>query len=86
MPMQNLEISVSFASIMGAIGSIVGGYIIWSAKRLIANLDNTVEELKNEMKDRCAKHEERLADHDRCLTRIVTHHQLNHNQHIECDL
>jgi len=84
--MPNVEISVSFASIMGAIGSVVGGYVLWSAKKLLANLENTIAELKDDMNTRCKAHEDRLADHERCLTKVVTHHQLNHDQHIECRL
>jgi len=83
--MQTLNISVSFASIMGAIGTIVGGYILWSAKKLLANLENSIAEMKEDMGSRCKDHEERLAAHELCLTKIATHHAINHGQHIECD-
>ena len=83
--MQNVEISVSFASLMGAVGTVVGGYIIWSAKKLIGNLENMVTDMKEEMQERCKEHEERLVDHERCLIKIVTNHERNHGQHIGCE-
>jgi hypothetical protein len=70
---------------MGAIGTIVGGYILWSAKKLLANLENSIAEMKEEMTSRCKEHEERLTAHESCLIKIVTLHERNHDQHIGCD-
>ena len=78
--MQSIELSISFAAIMGGIGAVAGGYIVWSAKKLLTNIENSV----GEVKDYLDEHEDRLSKHEICLARIVTHHDCNHGQRIEC--
>lgn len=75
-----LQVTVGIGEVVATIASLVGSYILWSAKKLLAAFEQNVAKLT----ERCEEQEARLDKHERCLTKICINHKHNHNQEVDC--
>jgi len=80
--MDELQISVSVGHIVGTVVSLVGGYIAWSARQLMKQFEANIHGIA----ERCEENENRLDNHEKCLTKICINHEHNHNQKVDCHL
>jgi len=78
----DLQVSVGIGEIVGAIVSLAGSYIAWSAKRLMNQFEQNVTKIN----EQCEEHEHRLDKHEKCLTKICINHEHNHAQKVDCGI